>query len=210
LPSLAEKTQIHRETFGRLQHLADMPGARRTGGRVGAGGRAGAATDHGGDARHQRLINLLWADEVNVRVDAASGENHALTGNHLGAWPDDDVDAGLDIRITGFADGLDVAILERHVGLDDAPPVDDQGVGDDRIRRLGAGTLTLPHAITDDLAATEFHFLAVAGQVLLDADPQFGIAQPDAVAGGWAIHFGIGLSADFHCSLLPDLLRDCP
>ena len=201
--ALAEKAQVHRKAFGRLQHLADVPGTGRTGGCVGAGGRAGAATDHGGDARHQRLINLLGANKVNVRVDTASGEDHALARDDFGTRANDDIDTGLNVRVTRLADSLDVAILDRHIGLDHAPPIHNQGVGDDGVRRLGAGALALAHAITDDLATTELHFFAVAGQILLDADPQLGITEADAVAGGRAVHFRIGLSADFHCSLLP-------
>ena len=36
-----------------------------------AGRRARAAADHRGDARHQRFVDLLRADEVDVRIDAA-------------------------------------------------------------------------------------------------------------------------------------------
>ncbi len=201
--ALAEKAQVHREAFGGLQHFANVPGTRRTSRGVSASRRPGATTNHRGDARHQRLINLLRADKVNVRVDTASGEDHALARDDFGTRADDDIDTGLDVRVTGLADGLDVAILDRHIGLDHAPPIHNQGVGDDGIRRLGAGALALAHAITDDLATTELHFFTVAGQILLDADPQLGITEADAVAGGRAVHFRIGLSADFHCSLLP-------
>ena len=35
--------------------------------------------------RHQRLVDLLRADEVDVRVDAAGGDDHAFAGDDLGA-----------------------------------------------------------------------------------------------------------------------------
>ena len=95
----------------------------------------GAAAEHRGDARHQRLLDLLRADEMDVRVEAAGGEDLALAGDHLGAGADDDVDAGLDVGIAGLADGGDAAVLEADVGLDDAPVIEDQRVGDDGVDR---------------------------------------------------------------------------
>jgi hypothetical protein len=69
--ALAEEAEVHREGVGRLQHALDVPRAWRRGGGEGAGGRAGAAAEHGGHARRQRLLDLLRADEVDVAVDAA-------------------------------------------------------------------------------------------------------------------------------------------
>jgi hypothetical protein len=73
-----------------------------------------------------------------VAVDAAGGDDHALAGDDLGAGADDDRHAGLDVRIAGLADAGDAAVLEADVGLDDAPVVDDQRVGDDGVGDLGA------------------------------------------------------------------------
>ncbi len=79
---------------------------------------------------------------MDVRVEAAGGEDLALAGDRLGARADDDVDAGLDVRIAGLADAGDPAVLDADVGLDDAPVVDDQRVGDDRVDgAFGAGRL---------------------------------------------------------------------
>ena len=112
------------------------------------------------------------------------------------------VDAGLDVRVAGLADGGDAAVLEADVGLDDAGDgIDDQRVGDHRIDHLGRAALALAHAVADDLAAAEFHFLAVDREVLLDLDEQLGVGQAQAVADATAMrraeHFGIGLPADF-------------
>ena len=59
--------------------------------------------------RHQRLLDLLRADEVDVGVEAAGGEDLAFAGDDLGARADDDGDAGLDVGIAGLADGGDAA-----------------------------------------------------------------------------------------------------
>ncbi len=141
---------------------------------------------------------------MDVGVDAAGGDDHALGRDDLGARADDDVHARLHVGVAGLADGRDAAAAQADVGLDDAPVVDDQRVGDDAVDRLGRARavdgLALAHAVADGLAAAELHLLAVAagreGEVLLDLDDQVGVGQPDAVAGGGAEHFGIGAPAD--------------
>src|SRR4051794_18376738 len=113
------------------------------------------------------MLDLLRADEVDVAVEPSGGEDLAFARDHVGAGTDIDGDAGLDIRIAGLADGADIAFLDGDVGLDDAPVIDDQHVGDDGIdRSLLVGGLGLPHAVADYLAAAELHFLAVDGEIL--------------------------------------------
>src|SRR6185295_19954572 len=117
------------------------------GGGVGAGRRPGAAAEHGGDAGHQRLFDLLRADEMDVGVEATGGENLSFARDHLGARADDDGDVWLNVGIAGFADSGDAAFLETDVGLDDAPVVDDQRIGNDGVdRALLVGDLRLTHA----------------------------------------------------------------
>ena len=154
--------------------------------------RTGAAAEQRGDARHQRVIDLLRADEMDVGVEATCGENFPFARDRLRAGTDDDVDARLNVRIAGLADGKNVAVLDADVGLHDAPVVEDQRVGDDSVdRALLVGDLALPHAVADDLAAAEFHFLAVGGEILLDLDDDIGIGEPHAIARGRAEHVGI-------------------
>ena len=191
--ALAGEGEVHGEAFRRLDHAADVPGAGRAGGGVGAGRRAGAAAEHGGDAGIERLVDLLRRDEVDVHVEGAGGEDLALAGDRLGAGADDDVDVRLDVRVAGLADAGDLAVLDADVGLDDAPVVDDQRVGDDGVDgAVGAGHLALAHAVADHLAAAELHLLAVGGEVLLDLDDEIGIGEADLVAGGRPEHLGVG------------------
>ena len=89
----------------------DVPRARRAGGREGAVAGPVPPPSMVVTPRHQRLLDLLRADEVDVGVDAAGGEDLALAGDHLGARADDDVDARLDVGIAGLADGGDAAVL---------------------------------------------------------------------------------------------------
>src|SRR5262249_23548701 len=184
--------EIDRQSVGGLDHAADVPRPRRAGGGEGAVRGPGAAAEHGGHARHQRLLHLLRADIVDVGVEAAGGEDLAFARDHLGAGTDDDIHLGLYVGIAGLADGGDAAALEPHVGLDDAPVVEDQRIGDDGVdRALPVGDLALPHAVADHLAAAEFHLLAVGAEVLLYLDDDVGVGEPHPVAGGGTEHLGV-------------------
>ena len=130
---------------------------------------------------------------MNVRVNAARSRNQAFTGNGLGAGADNDGYARLNIGIARLADADDAPVLDPDVGLDDAPVIHDQRIGNHGIHRaLGLRTLRLAHAVADHLAAAEFHFLAVNGVVALDFDPQIGVAQSHPVANSRAVHIRIG------------------
>ena len=198
--ALAREGQVHGQRIGGLQHAPDVPGAGRAGGRQRAVGRAGAAAQHGGDARVQRVLDLLRTDEVDMRVEAPGGEDLALGGDGLGARPDDDIHARLGVGVAGLADGGDAAALQPDVGLVDAAVVEDQRVGDDGVHRAGgAGRLGLAHAVADDLAAAELDLFAVGREILFDLDHQFGVGQPQPVAGGGAVHAGIGGAGQGAC-----------
>ncbi len=195
--ALAGKAEIDRKIVGRLDHARNVPRPGRAGGGERAVRRAGAAAEHRGDAGHQRLVDLLRADEMDVGVEAAGGEDFAFAGDHLGAGPDDDGDAGLDVRIAGLADGVDVAVLEADIGFDDAPMVENERVGDDGVDgALLVGDLALPHAVADDFAAAELHLFAVGAEILLDLDDEIGVGEPHAVAGRRAEHVGVDRAAD--------------
>ena len=195
--ALAEEAEIHRQAFGRLQHARHVPGARRDGGRQRAMRGAGAAAEHRRHAGGQRFVDLLRADEVDMHVEPAGRQDPPLAGDHLRPRTDDDGDTRLRIRVAGLADAGDAAVAQTDIGLDDAPVVDDQCVGDDGVYRpRSAGDLGLPHAVADHLAAAEFHLLPIGGEVALDLDDQVGIGQSHAVAGGRAVHSGIGGAGD--------------
>jgi hypothetical protein len=81
------------------------------------------------------VFDLLRADEMDVAVETPGGKDLALAGNDVGAWTDDDGDARLDIGIASLADGADVALLDRDVGLYDPPMINDQRIGDHGIGR---------------------------------------------------------------------------
>ena len=191
--ALARKAEVHRQRVGGLQHPPDMERARRAGGGQRAMRGPGAAAEHRGDAGMQRVVHLLRADEMDMRVEPARGQDLALGRDRLGARADDDIDAGLRVGVARLADPGDQPVAQAHIGLVDAGVIDDQRVGDDRVHGpFGAGGLALPHAVADHLAAAELHLLAIGGAVPLHLDDQVGIGKPHAVAGGGAVHAGIG------------------
>ena len=116
---------------------------------------------------------------------------------------------GLHVGVAGLAERGDAAVLDRDVGLDDAPVVDDERVGDDRVGDLGRDALALAHAVADHLAAAELHFLAVAAGaqrvVVLDLDDEPGVGEADAVADGRAEHLGVARARDDASAI-----RACP
>ena len=197
--ALAQKAQIHRKCVCRLKHALEVPWPRCAGGGKGTGGRSGSATEHGGDATGQRLIDLLRRDEMNVRVDTAGGDDQAFGADDLGAGPDDDVHTGLGIRIARLSNGHNAAVFDTDIGFDDACCVNDQGIGQHQIHSaLIARQLRLRHAIADGFAATKLDFLAVtAGEqsvVFLHLDHQIRIRQADPIANGGTEHFNVGAS----------------
>jgi hypothetical protein len=79
--------------------------------------------------------------------------------------------------------------------------IDDQRIRDHGVRHFAPHALALAHAVADDLAAAEFHFFAVDGEVLLHLDPELGVRETDLIADGRAEHLRISLASDFHFSL---------
>ena len=195
--ALAGEGKVHREGIGGLDHAGKVPRPRRAGRRQRAVRRAGAAAQHGGEARAQRLLDLLRADEMDMRVEAARGDDLAFAGDRFGARADDDRHARLRVGIAGLADGVDAAVLHADIGLVDTGHVDDQRVGDDRVdRAFGARALALAHAVAQHLAAAELHLLAIGGEVLFDLDEEFGVGKAHLVAGRRTVHRGVGGSGD--------------
>src|SRR5690606_13956844 len=101
-------------------------------------------------------------------------------------------DPRLDVGVAGLADCRDAAAGEADVRLHDAPVVHDQRIGDDRVHHLRPVALPLAHAVADDLAAAELHFLAINGVVAFHLDDEARVTQAQAIAGGGAEHLGIG------------------
>ena len=134
---------------------------------------------------------------MDMRVEAAGGEDLAFASDSLGRRANGDRNARLGVGIASLADGGDPAVAQADVGFVDAAVVDDQRIGDDGVdRTLGASCLRLAHAIADHLAATELHLLAIDGEIALYLDEQFGVGEANLVARRRAIHVSIGGTGD--------------
>ena len=152
-----------------------------------------------GDARGERVFDLLRTDEVDVPVDPARRDDAALRRDDLRRRPDGHArgDAALHERVARMADGRDPAVFYADVRLDDAlHGVEDQGVGEHEVERFGVEReRRLAHAVADDLAAAELHLVAVAAalgdEVALDLDEQLRVGEANAVARGRSEHFGV-------------------
>src|SRR5690348_15323699 len=134
--------------------------------RTGSGQRAvcgtGATTKQCRDARIQSMLDLLWADEMNVSIDATGSHDLALGCNDFGAGSDDDVNARLDVGIASFAYCADPPVADANVGLHDTPVIENDCIGDHGVNGAGrAAQLALTHAVTDDLTAAELYLLTV-------------------------------------------------
>ena len=161
--ALAQQGDVDRPPVERLEHPGQVPGAGRDGGGLGALGRAGAAADDRGDPAAERLLEDLGADEVDVAVDGAGGEDAPVAGDDLGGRADDQrrVDPVHGVGVAGLAQPDDAPVADADVGLHHAPVVEDDGPGDDGVGRpLGPGGPALAHRLPDDLAPAEHGLVA--------------------------------------------------
>jgi hypothetical protein len=61
---------------------------------------------------------------MNMRIDAASGEDLPFSRDNFGTGSDDDIDTRLGIRIARLADGANATVFYTNIGFDDAPVID--------------------------------------------------------------------------------------
>src|SRR5258707_9050236 len=113
---------------------------------------------------------------MDMRVDAAGGDNPAFAGDRLGSRSDDYVDVRLHIGIAGFAYGGNTPVLDADIGFDNSPVIENERVGNDRINRaLAAGTLRLTPALAGDFSAPAPHPPPLDREVPLHPPDEGGI-----------------------------------
>ena len=105
--------------------------------------------------------------------------------------------------IARLTDATNSAGFDADIGFDNSPPIDNHCIGNDSIRTVFAHPLRLAHPIADHFSATEFHFLAVDGEILFDAGKQISVGKPNPIADSGAKHLGIGMARDFHDGSFP-------
>src|SRR5262249_4038342 len=104
--------------------------------------------------------------------------------------------ARLNVGIASLAEAQDPALLDRNVALHNAPPVDHQCVGDDRVGAFLGDALALTHAVANDLPASELDFLAVDRLGAFDLGHQLGGGEAHAIARGPAAPSRVGAASD--------------
>ena len=158
-----------------------------------------APAQHCCQTRVQCILNLLWADEVDVAVKTACCQDASLASNDFGARTYDDIYTGLRVRVPSLADLVNAPIAQTNIRFVDARVINDQSVGNNGVySTCSAGGLGLAHAVTNDFTTAEFHFLTIGhaiaaigafcGQVAFDLDNKISVGKAYFVTHSWAKH----------------------
>ena len=110
----------------------NIPCPWRTGGRIGTRRRPGATAKHCRDSTGERLVDLLRANKMNMRIEATGRHDMPLGGNHLSTCTNHHTfgHASLNQWISRVADAGDASILDSDIRFDDAQDrVNDGGIG---------------------------------------------------------------------------------
>mmetsp|Transcript_2676 Transcript_2676/g.7312 ORF Transcript_2676/g.7312 Transcript_2676/m.7312 type:complete len:487 (-) Transcript_2676:790-2250(-) len=198
--ALTGETEVEGVPVGRLEHHPELRRRRGAGRGGGPRRRSRPTSEHRRQSAGDRLVDLLRADVVNVRVDAAGRHDHLLSGDDVRGGTDGHPgrDAVHRVGIPGFADPDDEAPLDPDVGLDDPrDAVDDQSVGDHDVEGLARGRARrLSHALPEGLPSTELALLSVGRQVFFDLDDELRVTETDGVTDGRSVDVGVGRPGD--------------
>ena len=187
--AVAEDPQFTGNASAASSMRPQVPGARRGCRRRGAVSGPRAAANHGRDPVGKSVVDLLWADHVDVGVDTAGGGNQALAGDRLGPAPTirlactPSMTSGLPafpipairpslMPISAFTMPITGSITTTFVITRSSTP--------SSLRRPGE----LPHPVTEGFAAAEDDLIAVGQQILfdLDLDLERRVGEADTVA----------------------------
>src|SRR5262245_10832826 len=190
--ALGKKPEIHGKSISGLEHSLNMPRPWRAGRSVSTGCRSCSSTHHCSQARVKGFFDLLRADVMNMCVDAAGSNNLSFACDRFSSWPNNDVNIRLHIWVTSFPDGRNTTIPDRDIGLHNSPVVKNHGVGDDCIHgSLVTRALRLAHAITNDLPASELHFVTVDGEVVFHLNDDVRVCKAQLVTNCWTKHLRV-------------------
>src|SRR5260370_36813747 len=135
---------------------------------------------------------------MEMGIKPARCHNHLFAGNVCSTRPNDDRNPRLNIRISGFSNSRNPAVLYPEISFNDSEMVNDNGIRNDRVSRVLRGPLRLAHPISNYLATAKLDLFSVNGEVLLNLNNEIGIGQPDSVSHGRAEHFRVCLSGKLH------------
>ena len=102
----------------------------------------------------ERDFDLLWTNEVHMRIHTASGYDHVLSRDNFGVHTDNHT-FGDPIHhewISRFSDTADEPVLDPDIRFNDSPSIDNDGIRNDQIQgafRAGReGCCPMPSRIT--------------------------------------------------------------
>ena len=171
--ALAQKAKIHGEVFYCFEHHLNIPHSGCYGCTIGAIRGAYTTTDKRSDSVTQCCICLLRRDVVHVAVDTSGRKDEVLARDGIGSRTRNQrgIDTRHNIGVTRLSDACDTAILDTHIGLDNAQHgVEDCHIGNNHIestclRGNGVGQC---HAVAQSLASAIDHLIAIVAQVALN------------------------------------------
>ena len=126
---------------------------------------------------------------MHVGVDGARRGDQTVTRDRPRVRADREVDAVGDVRVARPPDPGDPPVLDPDVRLHDAEErIEHDRARDDRVElALGGRAVVLGHPGAPVLRVAPERLVGRIREVALDPDPEVGVAQPDAVAGGRAV-----------------------
>lgn len=124
-----------------------------------------------------------------MAVHRTRGGDETVAHDRLGVRADDEVDPVADVGVARATDSRDPPVLDSDVRLDHADRrVDHESPGDEHVElgvaRSPAFAIALGHPRAKVLRVAPDRLVAGRLPVLLDAQPEAGVAEPDAVVDG--------------------------
>ena len=147
-----------------------------------------------------RFMRLLRTNEMNVRIQSASGEDQTFTSDDFCCDADNHSlrNPGHHVGITRLADTGNHSVLDADVGFVNTAPIYDERVSDNAVERIRiTNTGSLSHAFSDNLATAKLTFVPINGEIFFNFKDERRIAKPNLVAGGRTEHGGILAAIQF-------------
>ena len=195
----AEKSEVDRPMFGRLQHLADVEGAAAIDAHRNGAERA---ADHGGQTRGDGVLAKLRGIEMHMDIDSPRRDDEAFGIAHRRCRAADEVRVHTvhGRRIAGLSDVDHPPVLDADVAFDNAQNrIDHQGVAQEHVQRAHGAVVTRsePKAVAESLAAAVQAFLARYRVVAFDDGKQRGVTEAHCIARRRTIHSRVVSGAAF-------------
>ena len=191
--TFTHQTDVQRHSFHGAQHLLNVPYARCYCSSVGAVCRTEATSNQSSTATSQCSVVDLWANQVHVGVDTASGNDGRAAVDSVSSWAANQTRCYTfhGVGVTSFTDTNDFASFNTDVSFNNAlDRVDDGCVCQHQVqaaRAAGSGVVKA-HAVTQCFTTAEHGLITIASaQVFFNFNKKVGVAQANFVTNCGAI-----------------------